>query len=247
MVESRFAGEREIKGKSEPQRIFQLDALRPGAVRFDAALSRGLTTYIGRDRELETLERLVVEARSGLRVVDVSGGPGIGKSRLVYEFHQRVAKTRTFILAGELRRMVSRRRSYPSSRSCGDRFEVAVGEAEAAVASKLEDGLKVLGMASARNLGPTAQSPRPEAPRGFAHRSRRHAHWAQDARSCQQLLAERCRVSPVLMMLEDSSLDRQRVRRPTRQDRRNQRTVGADDCAYPPARVAGRHGRSSAP
>jgi class 3 adenylate cyclase len=58
MVESRFAGDHEVKGKSEPQRVHQLEALRKGAVRFDAALSRGLTAYIGHDRELETLERV---------------------------------------------------------------------------------------------------------------------------------------------------------------------------------------------
>jgi hypothetical protein len=45
MVQSHFVGMREIKGKSEPQRVFQLNALRTGAVRFDAVLSRGLTTF----------------------------------------------------------------------------------------------------------------------------------------------------------------------------------------------------------
>ena len=42
MVESRFAGEHQIKGKSEPQRVYLLEALRKGAVRFDVPASRGL-------------------------------------------------------------------------------------------------------------------------------------------------------------------------------------------------------------
>src|SRR6516162_7105636 len=90
MVEAVFTGVQQIKGKSEPQKVYRLEALRRGAARFDAALSRGLTAYVGRDRELETLERCLADNSTGIRVVDVAGEPGIGKSRLVHEFLQRV-------------------------------------------------------------------------------------------------------------------------------------------------------------
>src|ERR1700722_14431725 len=56
MVEAGFAGGHQIKGKSEPQKVYRLQAIRHGAARFDAGLSRGLTAYVGRDRELGTLE-----------------------------------------------------------------------------------------------------------------------------------------------------------------------------------------------
>lgn len=203
MVESHFVGTREIKGKSEPQRIFQLNALRKGAVRFDAALSRGLTTYIGRDRELETLERFLAEARSGLRVIDVSGEPGIGKSRLVYEFHQRLAKTRAFILAGSCAPDGQQTPFLPFIEVVRGSFRVAVGEAEAAVASKLEDGLKVLGIASSQNLGLLLNLLGLKPPEGSLVGLDGTLIGLKTRDLLQQLLAERCRVSPVLMMLED--------------------------------------------
>jgi len=202
-VESHFAGEREIKGKSEPQRVFQLNALRRGAVRFDAALSRGLTTYIGRDRELETLERLLAEARSGLRVIDVSGEPGIGKSRLIYEFHQHLAKTRAFILAGSCSSDGQQTPFLPFIEVVRGSFRVAVGEAEAAVTSKLEDGLKVLGMASSRNLGLLLNLLGLKPPEGSLVGLDGTLIGLKTRDLLQQLFAERCRVSPVLMMLED--------------------------------------------
>ena len=148
MVESRFAGEHQIKGKSEPQRVYLLEALRKGAVRFDVAVSRGLTAYIGRDRELETLERLLVEASVGIRVIDIAGEPGMGKSRLLHEFRQRVGKTRAFILSGSCSPDGHRLPFCSFLDVVRGSFRVAIGEAEAAVARKLEDGLKVLGEAT---------------------------------------------------------------------------------------------------
>jgi class 3 adenylate cyclase len=100
MVDSCFVGEHPVKGKAQPQRVFRLEAIRKGAMRFDAAVSRGLTTYVGRDRELEMLEHHVAETTACLHVIDIVGEPGIGKSRLIYEFRQRIGSSRAFILSG---------------------------------------------------------------------------------------------------------------------------------------------------
>src|SRR5271167_3559870 len=83
MVDATFAGEHAIKGKCEPQKAYRLDTIRIGATRFDAAVSRGLSAFVGRERELEVLERALAEARSQLRVVELVAEPGMGKSRLV--------------------------------------------------------------------------------------------------------------------------------------------------------------------
>ena len=71
LVETSPAGTHVIKSKAESQRLFRLNAIRHGAARFDAALSRGLTAYVGRNRELETLERFLHSIDSGLQIVDV--------------------------------------------------------------------------------------------------------------------------------------------------------------------------------
>ena len=100
MVESRFAGEHSIKGKAKPQRVFRLEAIRQSAARFESALSRGLTPYVGRSCELETLKQSLTEAGMSLRVHNVVGDPGIGKSRLLYEFRQHVSRSHALVLTG---------------------------------------------------------------------------------------------------------------------------------------------------
>ena len=152
MVEAVLTGVQQIKGKSEPQKVYRLDALRHGAARFDAALSRGLTAYVGRDRELGTLERCLAENSTGIQVVDIAGEPGIGKSRLLHEFLQRVAKSVAFILSGSCSPEDQQTPFLPFIEVVRGSFHVAVGEDQAAVTRKLHQGLKVLGLGSAEDL-----------------------------------------------------------------------------------------------
>jgi class 3 adenylate cyclase len=86
LVETTFAGAHAIKGKTEPQKVYRLESIRHGATRFEAAVVRGLSAYVGREREMESLERALAEARRELRVIDVVADPGMGKSRLLHEF-----------------------------------------------------------------------------------------------------------------------------------------------------------------
>src|SRR5262249_30991361 len=99
-IEASFAGEHTIKGKSEAQKVYRLDGVRTRATRFEAAVTRGLSTFVGREREMEVLERGLERARSELCVIDVAAEPGMGKSRLLYEFRQRIGKERAFVLSG---------------------------------------------------------------------------------------------------------------------------------------------------
>jgi class 3 adenylate cyclase/tetratricopeptide (TPR) repeat protein len=76
-----------VKGLTEPVEIFDLVGATAVRRRLQAAAVRGLTRFVGRQTELDlvytALER--VQARHG-QVVAVVGEPGVGKSRLVYEF-----------------------------------------------------------------------------------------------------------------------------------------------------------------
>ncbi len=48
-------GEREVKGKKEPVQIYRAIASSTSRTRFDVSTARGLTPFVGRDRELELL------------------------------------------------------------------------------------------------------------------------------------------------------------------------------------------------
>ena len=55
--------------------------------RLHAAAARGLTRFVGRDGELDQLRHALERARSGHgQVVAIVGEPGVGKSRLCWEF-----------------------------------------------------------------------------------------------------------------------------------------------------------------
>ena len=47
IVEATFAGELQVKGTSELQKTYKLDAIRRGSARFDVAVNRGLSAWSG--------------------------------------------------------------------------------------------------------------------------------------------------------------------------------------------------------
>jgi class 3 adenylate cyclase/tetratricopeptide (TPR) repeat protein len=88
--DTRPLGELSVRGKAEPIRAWTVEAAREGRTRLDAGAHRGLTPLVGRVRELEALEAAFGRTRAGHgQVVFVVGEPGIGKSRLLYEFRGR--------------------------------------------------------------------------------------------------------------------------------------------------------------
>ena len=55
--------------------------------RLQAAAARGLTRFVGRETELEALRQALERADGGHgQMAALVGEPGVGKSRLVYEF-----------------------------------------------------------------------------------------------------------------------------------------------------------------
>jgi len=76
-----------VKGLATPIEVFVLAGASPVRSRLHAAVSRGLTRFVGRDAEMELLRRSLARAREGQgQVVAIVGEPGVGKSRLVWEF-----------------------------------------------------------------------------------------------------------------------------------------------------------------
>src|SRR5271154_2419603 len=116
-------------------------------------MSRGLCRVFGRERELEVRERALDEAHSQLSVVDLVAEPGMGKSRLLHEFRQRIGKDRAFILSGSCSPDGKQTPFLPFIEVARGSFQVSAGEVENEIARKLEMGLTVLGLHSQRNLG----------------------------------------------------------------------------------------------
>ncbi len=76
-----------VKGFTEPIEVFELVAAGMARTRLQAAAARGLTRFIGRESELQTLNRALDCAGQGHgQIIAVIGEPGVGKSRLFHEF-----------------------------------------------------------------------------------------------------------------------------------------------------------------
>jgi class 3 adenylate cyclase len=203
LVEESFAGEHIVKGKSEPQRVYRLDAVRHGATKFEAAVSRGLSTFVGRERELEVLERGFDHARSQLCVFDIVGEPGMGKSRLLHEFRQRIGKERAFILSGSCSPDGRQTPFLPFIEVVRGSFRVSAGEPEKDIAQKLEIGLSSLGLNSPRNLGLLLHLLGLKVPEGALAGLDGVLIGLRTRELLQQLLEVRCGLTPVLMVIED--------------------------------------------
>ena len=85
-------GAQALKGVANPVELYRV--LRPTGVRGRLAVARGLTPFVGREEELRLLLSRWERARDGEgQFVLVVGEAGIGKSRLVAEFHDRIRDT----------------------------------------------------------------------------------------------------------------------------------------------------------
>ncbi len=80
-------GPARIRGVNEPVEIFEITGLGPLRTRLQVASRRGLTKFVGREREMETLGDAGGRAKAGHgQIVASMAEAGTGKSRLFFEF-----------------------------------------------------------------------------------------------------------------------------------------------------------------
>jgi predicted ATPase/class 3 adenylate cyclase len=80
-------GPTRIKGVSEPVTVVEVIGLGPLRTRLQASVRRGLTRFVGREAELRQIKGALELARAGHgQIVAAIGEPGVGKSRLFFEF-----------------------------------------------------------------------------------------------------------------------------------------------------------------
>src|SRR5215471_16229911 len=80
-------GSAPVKGLATPIELLELTGASPVRSRLHAAVSRGLTRFVGRDAEIDRLREALARADEGHgQVVAIVGEPGVGKSRLAWEF-----------------------------------------------------------------------------------------------------------------------------------------------------------------
>jgi class 3 adenylate cyclase len=83
----RFLGPTVVKGVSDLVEVCEVVGIGPLRTRLQRAAARGLTKFVGRQREIEALKHAAEQAQAGRgQIVAAMGEAGVGKSRLFFEF-----------------------------------------------------------------------------------------------------------------------------------------------------------------
>jgi tetratricopeptide (TPR) repeat protein len=146
-------GEKEIKGKKESVKLYRVIAPSTRRTRFDVSAERGLTPFVGRERELELLmdgfERCKESRGQAFSIVSEAG---VGKSRLLYEFRKAVTSEDVMFMEG---RCLSYSRGvayHPIIDILKASFDIREGDRDSEIREKVIKSLKILGLDESSTL-----------------------------------------------------------------------------------------------
>jgi class 3 adenylate cyclase/tetratricopeptide (TPR) repeat protein len=138
-------GERGAKGKVGSVNVFRVIAASTRRTRFDVSAERGLTPFVGRERELELLLDGFERAKEGKgQAFSIIAEAGVGKSRLLYEFRKAIAHENVTFWEG---RCLSYSRGvayHPVIDILKSNFDIRESDADLDIEKKVKKGLKVL-------------------------------------------------------------------------------------------------------
>jgi tetratricopeptide (TPR) repeat protein len=133
-----------LKGKSQPVHAFRVQGERAVSGRIEAAGEAGLTPLVGRERDLDTLADAFESARSGRgQVVFLVGEAGIGKSRLVHDFRQRLTDPHPHWFEGRCVSYATNSPFHPVIDALRRAFQIEDDDEDAV--GRVEAGIEALG------------------------------------------------------------------------------------------------------
>ena len=142
---TRAVGPLSLKGKSEPVTAWEVVSARSPRSRMDVEVERGLTPFVGRERELRQLMDAFERARAGQgRVVFLAGEAGVGKSRLLLEFRRRLGDRATW-LEGHAVSFGESMAFHPLIDLLKRNFRIEDGDTPEAALAKIERSVLILG------------------------------------------------------------------------------------------------------
>jgi class 3 adenylate cyclase/tetratricopeptide (TPR) repeat protein len=135
----------QIRGRTEPVRVYRVTGRRRGRSRLEVSIDRGLTPLVGRERELNLLHNCLIRVKAGRgQVVGIVGEPGIGKSRLLYEFRKSLEGERIVWLEGHCVSYGQNTPYLPILEILRTNFQIEDGDASLQLHDKLRRGIRQL-------------------------------------------------------------------------------------------------------
>jgi class 3 adenylate cyclase/tetratricopeptide (TPR) repeat protein len=138
-------GEKEIKGKEKPLKVYQVIAPSSRRTRFDVSAEGGLTPFVGRQRELDLLLDGFDRSREGRgQAISIISEAGIGKSRLLYEFRKAVTNEDVTFLEGRCLSYSRNVAYHPIVDILKANFEIQDNDTDQQVRQKVTSSLKII-------------------------------------------------------------------------------------------------------
>ncbi len=140
-------GEKEVKGKDKPLKVYRVIAPSSRRTRFEVSAERGLTPLVARGRELEVMLDDFEQSKGGNgKALSIAAEAGVGKSRLLYEFRKAVTNENITFLEGKCLSYGRGMAYHPIIDILKGNFLVLDGDTDREIREKVRKGLKVLGM-----------------------------------------------------------------------------------------------------
>jgi len=138
-------GKVKVKGKKEALESYGL--IKPSEVetRIEAAALRGLSKFIGRGREMETLKEAFEKTQSGSgQVIGVVGEAGVGKSRLLLEMRNMLPQGGHTYLEGRCLHYGGSMAYLPILDILRSYFDIEEGDIESGIKEKIQEKIHQL-------------------------------------------------------------------------------------------------------
>jgi len=133
-------GKVSVKGKEEPVEAYELVEAGEVETRFEAAVARGLTKFVGREKEITNLEEAFEKAKSGSgQFVGILGEAGVGKSRILLELREMLPQEEYTYLEGRCLHYGGSMAYLPFLDILRSYFDIKEGEREPAIKKKMEE------------------------------------------------------------------------------------------------------------
>jgi class 3 adenylate cyclase/tetratricopeptide (TPR) repeat protein len=138
-------GEKELKGKTELVKAYQLLGVGSVKTRLGVSEMRGLTPFVGRQKELELLMDCYGRVKRGQgQVVGIVGEPGVGKSRLLMQMRSMLIQGEYSYLEGQCLHYGEAMAYLPIVNALRAYFDIEEGEPQLLSQKKLKQRISQL-------------------------------------------------------------------------------------------------------
>ena len=152
-VDLEFHSDTVIKGVAKPQRLWRLLKVHDNASRFDTSRGRGLSPLVGREANLAALHDALQQSQDAMCTVDLVAEPGLGKTRLIFEFLQGLKREDGVVLQGHCTADGQQTPFLPFLEVARGAFGIGPEDAPAVISKRLVSGLRRLRLESTENKG----------------------------------------------------------------------------------------------